>query len=77
MSPRLPRITSKDLVRVLKKRGFERVRSSGSHHIYRDENQVRVTVPVHAGKTIHPRIIKRIIREIEITIEEFIKLLSK
>jgi predicted RNA binding protein YcfA (HicA-like mRNA interferase family) len=39
--------------------------------IFRNENGVRVTVPYHSGKIIHPKILKRIIEDTGIPIEEF------
>jgi predicted RNA binding protein YcfA (HicA-like mRNA interferase family) len=35
MTPRLPFMTAAELVRILERRGFERVRQSGSHLILR------------------------------------------
>lgn len=74
MTPRLPRVTAKELMSVLEKLGFKIVRSSGSHHIWRNEKGVRVTVPVHQGKIIHPKILKRILTDIDISIGEFTRL---
>lgn len=76
MSPKLPRVTAKQLMGVLKKLGFRLVRSSGSHHIFRNKKGIRVTVPVHTGKIIHPKILKRIIADINIPIDEFERLLK-
>lgn len=46
------------------------MRQSGSHKIYRNENGVRITVPFHSGKTLHPKIIKNIITCAELTEED-------
>lgn len=46
--PRLPRVTAKDIIRVVKKIGFKLARQSGSHKIYRNEQGMRVTIPYHA-----------------------------
>jgi predicted RNA binding protein YcfA (HicA-like mRNA interferase family) len=77
MNLKLPRITAKELMSILTKLGFKLVRSSGSHHILRNKKGIRVTVPVHAGKIIHPKILKRIITDIDISVVEFEKLISK
>lgn len=55
MTPALPRITVKQIIPVLEKRGFRLVRQSGSHRIYRNTEGKRTTVPFHAGKFSIPR----------------------
>ncbi len=58
-----PRWTAKEVASRLEKAGFKRVRTSGSHQIYRNAAGTRATVPMHAGKILHPKIIKTIIKE--------------
>ena len=38
-------------------------RSSGSHRIY-IKGRVRVVVPFHAGRTLHPKIVKQVFKAI-------------
>ncbi len=54
MSPRLPRVTAGQILRVLRRLDFEEVRSSGSHRILRNAEGKRVTLPYHAGQVLHP-----------------------
>lgn len=70
MSERLPRITAREIIRVLDRRGFFLARSSGSHHIYRVASGKRATVPVHAGKTLHPKVLQSILRDMDMTAEQ-------
>jgi predicted RNA binding protein YcfA (HicA-like mRNA interferase family) len=77
MSPRLPRVTAAQIVRVLEKRGFWLARQSGSHRIYKNEAGKRVTVPYHSGKILHPKVLKSILRDADLTVEQFQKLLRK
>ena len=72
---RVPRIAAKELVAFLEKMGFVLTRQSGSHKIFRNSDGIRVTVPDHAGKTIHPKIIKAIIVDLKISLDEFCGLL--
>ena len=65
-----PRITADKLLKLLKNKGFVIVRQSGSHIILRNEKGVRVTVPCHSGKIIHPKIIKNIMNDAELTLED-------
>ncbi|MCI4626864.1 MAG: type II toxin-antitoxin system HicA family toxin [Candidatus Magnetoovum sp. WYHC-5] len=75
MSEKLPRITADDVIKVLKKTGFSFSRQSGSHKIYKNRNGRRVTVAYHAGKILHPKIISMILRDADLTVENFKKLL--
>ncbi len=67
---KLPRITANEIIKILEKKGFFLARQSGSHRIYKNEKGTRVTVPFHSGKILHPKILKSIIRDTEITEEE-------
>jgi predicted RNA binding protein YcfA (HicA-like mRNA interferase family) len=67
---RLPRVTAAQIIRVLEKRGFTLSRQSGSHMIFKNSAGRRVTVPFHAGKILHPKILKSIITDADISPEE-------
>ncbi len=58
--PKLPRMTAREMITLLEKNGFSLARQSGSHKIYKNDDGIRVTVPFHAGKILHPKIVKRI-----------------
>ncbi len=73
---KLPRIDSNDLVRVLKKLGFNQVRQSGSHKLFRNPEGKRVTVPYHSKKTLHPKLLKGILIDLNLSVDEFVKLLK-
>lgn len=75
MGEKLPRIKAKDIIKVLEKKGFVLVRQSGSHKIYRNREGKRVTVPYHSNKILHPKVLKNIMRDAEISIEELRKCL--
>ena len=76
MTGKLPRVTADKVIRVLEKIGFELVRQSGSHKIYRNQQGKRITVPYHSGKTLHPKIIKSILLDTDLTIERFKELMK-
>jgi len=76
MSPGLPVITSRDVIKVAKKLGFQFDRQSGSHAVYIHlEKKLRVVIPIHPGKDIKPKTLKGIIDDMEVTVEEFRELL--
>jgi predicted RNA binding protein YcfA (HicA-like mRNA interferase family) len=73
--PKLPRLTARQIVAVLEKAGFFLARQSGSHMIYKDSANKRVTVPFHASKILHPKALKSILRDAEISVERLNDLL--
>ncbi len=75
MSPQMPRVNASQVIRVLKKIGFSQSRQSGSHIIYRNLLGNRVTVPFHTGKILHPKVLKNIIDDADLTLDEFVSLL--
>lgn len=75
MSARLPRITASQIIKVLERAGFFFARQSGSHVIYKNAEGRRATVPFHAGKILHPRVLKSIMKEANLDIDELQDLL--
>lgn len=73
--PQLPRITAKEIISVLEKLGFSLVRQSGSHMIYKNSSGRRVTVPFHGNKILHPKMLKSIMRDVNISIDQLDNLL--
>jgi predicted RNA binding protein YcfA (HicA-like mRNA interferase family) len=73
----LPSLNSKQVIKALKKLGFEEVRQKGSHLVlYNQKTNKRTVVPIHAGKEIKKPLLKSIIEtDAGISIEEFLKLL--
>ena len=76
MSDRLPRVDCQQLIRALKHAGFEEQRQRGSHlHLRRASDSRRVTVPVHKGRTVPLGTLRAILRDSDISIDEFQDLL--
>jgi predicted RNA binding protein YcfA (HicA-like mRNA interferase family) len=67
---RLPRIRGKELVRILESLGFEIIRSRGSHLFLRHPDGRATTVPIHSGETIGPGLLRSILRDIEMSVQE-------
>ncbi|MDA8158307.1 MAG: type II toxin-antitoxin system HicA family toxin [Deltaproteobacteria bacterium] len=63
--PKLPKLTPDEAESLLLKAGFELIRSKGSHRIYIKKN-VRVVVPFHSNKILHPKIVKQIVEAVDI-----------
>jgi predicted RNA binding protein YcfA (HicA-like mRNA interferase family) len=70
---RLPRISGKEAVRFLRAIGFQVVRTRGSHVFLRHPDGRVTTVPVHSGEMLGPGLLRSILRDIELSTEEFIQ----
>ncbi len=68
---RLPRLTSKEVVEALRRARFELVRVKGSHHFLRHADGRTTVVPVHAGETIGPGLMAKILADCEMARDEF------
>jgi len=78
MSPKLPRVDCQQLIRALKRAGYEEQRQRGSHlHLRRERDGKRVTVPVHKGRPVPIGTLRSILRDADISIDEFRQLLKK
>ena len=61
---RIPRLTAGEAEALLLKAGFILLRSKGSHRIYAKDDK-KMIVPFHRRKTLHPKIIKRILSAVQ------------
>ena len=74
---RLPIVSFKTMERMLLRLGFEMVRQKGSHVFYRHGDGRTTTVPDHAGRDLARPLVREILREIELTPEQFREELKK
>lgn len=74
--PKLPIIKAKELIRVLNHLGFFEFHRVGSHAQFKHLDGRKITVPVHTGKDINKKTLRGIINDLDISIEEFIKVLK-
>jgi predicted RNA binding protein YcfA (HicA-like mRNA interferase family) len=72
---KLPAIKAGKLTKVLLKLGFFKHHQVGSHAQFKHLDGRRVTVPIHQGKEIPHGTLQAILKDIEISKEDFIKLL--
>jgi predicted RNA binding protein YcfA (HicA-like mRNA interferase family) len=75
VTPKLPRVTAAEAIRALERAGFTLSRQSGSHKLYKNAAGRRVTVPYHAGTILHPKVLRSILRDADLTPEQFRALL--
>jgi predicted RNA binding protein YcfA (HicA-like mRNA interferase family) len=77
MSTKVPIVKVKMLEKLLFYLRFEAKRSSGSHVFYRHSDGRYTTLPHHGNQDLGRSLIWQILREIEISPEEFIRLLKE
>jgi predicted RNA binding protein YcfA (HicA-like mRNA interferase family) len=75
VTPKLPVLSGKELVRALNKAGFEVVRRRGSHHFLRHGDGRVTVVPVHGKEPIGPGLMGKILHDCRLTREDVTKLL--
>lgn len=83
--PKLPRVKAEEVIRALERLGFEQVRQRGSHVIMKRQLnissdleevpqeviEIGCVVPLHR-KTLAVGTLKNILRQAEVSVEEFI-----
>ena len=73
---KLPIVSGEQVINALEKAGFQVIRQKGSHVRMKHEDGRVTTVSVHAGKNIGKGLLRKILRDTELTVEEFIALES-
>lgn len=72
--PKLPRISSREVIRSLEPLGFEQVRQTGSHVVMKketEEGKIGCVVPVH--RELKVGTLSGILKQAQVTVEEFIE----
>ena len=73
---RVPALTSRQIVKVLKMAGFTEDRQKGSHLVMINlKTKARTVVPIHSRKTIKKSLLHGIITDARLTVKEFLDLL--
>lgn len=69
----VPVLKPNKVVYILERLGFFEVRQKGSHKQFRHPDGRGTTVPFHAGRDISPILLKKIVKDIRLTVEEFLQ----
>lgn len=71
---KLPRLTGKELAKIVEKFGFIYSHTTGSHMIYKHLDGRKTSIPHHSGEEIGPGLLSKIIKkDLRITREEFLE----
>jgi len=65
------------VIKILSKIGFQVIRQKGSHVFLKHPDGRRVVVPVHSNEKIDRSLLRKIIKEINLSREEFVKLMKE
>ncbi len=65
------------MIKIVEKLGFRFSRQSGSHKIYKNNEGKRVTVAYHSGKILHPKVVKSILADAGLSVDEFKKMVKR
>jgi predicted RNA binding protein YcfA (HicA-like mRNA interferase family) len=68
-----PSLTGKQIVSLLKKKGFLAIRQKGSHVFMQHPDGRATVVPIHFGETIGLGLLAKILKDVELTKEELVK----
>ena len=64
-------LKARDVIRVLNLLGFKKVGQKGSHIFFEHPDGRNTLIPNHAGEDIGRGLLRQIIKEVELTPEEF------
>ncbi len=67
----LPALKPRELIRAIERMGFHLLRrSKGSHVQYEHRDGRRTTIPVHKGRDLGPGLLRKILRDIDVDVDE-------
>ncbi|WP_166980031.1 type II toxin-antitoxin system HicA family toxin [Rhodocaloribacter litoris] len=69
----VPVLKPQEVIKLLEGLGFVEVRQRGSHKQFRHADGRMTTVPFHKGRDIAPVLLRKIARDIGLTVEELLR----
>ena len=70
--PKYPVLKPIQVIKALNRLGFFEIRQKGSHKQFKHSDKRTTTVPYHKGKDISPVLLRQILKDIKIDLNEFI-----
>lgn len=68
----VPVLKPREVAALLERMGFVEVRQRGSHRQYRHPDGRGTTVPFHSGRDVSPILLRKIARDIGLTVGELL-----
>lgn len=75
--PKVPRITGEEAVTAFRRYGFYVDRTKKHCILKKDGHPYHLSIPMHKGKTIGVGLIKSLIADAGLTVDQFIELLKQ
>lgn len=72
--PKLSPIRARELIAILEKLGFQKVHQKGSHARMKHVDGKRTTIPLHSGEKIGVGLLRKILRDVSLSRNDFDKL---
>jgi predicted RNA binding protein YcfA (HicA-like mRNA interferase family) len=69
----IPVLKPSEVIAFLETMGFFEARQKGGHKQFRHEDGRGTTVPFHQGRDVSPILLRRIAKDIGLTVREFLK----
>lgn len=78
MSSHFPVVKPREIIRILKMKGFEEKKITGSHYIFRHAvTRQIIPVPVHGNKDLKKGTLRSILKMANLSVEELVVLLKE
>ncbi|CAD6491712.1 MAG: HicA toxin of bacterial toxin-antitoxin_ [Candidatus Argoarchaeum ethanivorans] len=71
---KLPLVSGEKMCRIVFQLGFTMVHRKGSHTVWVHENGRTTTIPLHSGKELPRGLVKKILKDAELSIDEYLKM---
>ncbi|MPN00638.1 hypothetical protein SDC9_147834 [bioreactor metagenome] len=72
-SENYPILKSNQIIKALKQLGFNVIKTQNEHKLLMHKDNRRTIVPVHKGRNISPILLDKMLKDLSIGIEEFVK----
>jgi len=69
----VPVLRPREVVSILERLGFDEVRQRGSHKQFRHRDGRVTTVPFHPARDIPAPLLRKIARDVRVSIDEFLR----
>jgi predicted RNA binding protein YcfA (HicA-like mRNA interferase family) len=70
MTSKLPSISAREIISILKRHGYFEARQSDSHLIMKHPSKRNVIVPIHAKKDLKRGVLRAIMRDAELSLDD-------
>jgi predicted RNA binding protein YcfA (HicA-like mRNA interferase family) len=67
----LERIKNRTMGRLISHLGFEKIHQKGDHAFYRHKDGRATSLPLHRSTTLAPPLLKEILKEIQISVDQY------